>query len=156
MDDLRVPKRRVAVEVVLPSGEARRVELFLAGAACHHAGPERPSDLLNGAADFVPALDQESGAMSFVNRSAVSLVRVAPALEEDEEGALTLPTEHEVEVQLASGARLRGLVSFLRPPDHSRLVDFLNEPPPFFRLVEERAIALVNKRHVSRVALVSP
>ena len=74
----------------------------------------------------------------------------------DDADTLTLPTEHEVEVLLGSGLRLRGLVSFLRPPDHSRLVDFLNEADPFFRLIEERAIALVNKRHVSRVALVKP
>ena len=94
--------------------------------------------------------------MTFLNRAGLALVRVAAALEVDDADGLTLPTEHEVEVLLGSGLRLRGLVSFLRPPDHSRLVDFLNEPEPFFRLLEERAIALVNKRHVSRVALVKP
>jgi hypothetical protein len=31
------------------------------------------------------------------------------------------------------------------------LQDFLNEPAPFFPLIEERAVALVNKRHVARV-----
>lgn len=156
MEDLRVPKRRVAAEVVLPDGEARRISLFLAEAASQHTGPERPSDLLNGGDDFIPALDEASGVMTFLNRAGVALVRVERALETDEADALTLPTEHDVEVLLGSGARLRGLVSFLRPPDHSRLVDFLNEPSPFFRLIEERANALVNKRHVSRVALVKP
>lgn len=156
MLDLRVPKRRVAAEVVLSGGEARRIWLFLADAASRHAGAERPSDLLNGGADFLPALDEESGLMTFLNRGGVAVVRVDRALEADDGDALTLPTEHEVEVLLGSGLRLRGLVSFVRPPDHSRLVDFLNEPSPFFRLLEERAIALVNKRHVSRVALVSP
>jgi hypothetical protein len=156
MLDLRVPKRRVAAEVVLSGGEARRIRLFLADAASRHAGAERPSDLLNGGADFLPALDEESGLMTFLNRGGLAVVRVDRALEADDGDALTLPTEHEVEVLLGSGLRLRGLVSFVRPPDHSRLVDFLNEPSPFFRLLEERAIALVNKRHVSRVALVSP
>jgi hypothetical protein len=60
-----------------------------------------------------------------------------------------------VEVLLGDGAVLRGLVSYLRPPDHARLVDFLNDPAPFFRLIEERGVALVNKRHVSCVVLVS-
>ncbi len=156
MEDLRVPKRRVSAEVVLPGGAARRITLFLAEAASSHAGPERPTDLLNGGQDFVPAFDETLNGMTFLNRAGLAVVRVARDLEVDEADALTLPTEHEVEVLLESGATLRGLVSYLRPPEHSRLVDFLNEPSPFFRLIEERAIALVNKRHISRVALVKP
>jgi hypothetical protein len=154
MADLRVPKHRAAAEVLLPGGTSRRVVLFLAEAAEGHAGPERPFDLLNGGADFVPALDEASGQMTFLNRTAVAAVRVAAALEADAGEDPTIPTEHEVEVLLADGAVLRGLVSYLRPPDHSRLVDFLNDQVPFFRLLEERGVALVNKRHVSRVALV--
>lgn len=153
MEDLRVPKRRVAAEVLLPGGAARRISLFLAEAASTHVGPERPSDLLNGGDDFVPALDEETGAMTFLNRAGLAAVRVARELEGDEADGLSLPTEHVVEILLESGAALRGLVSYLRPPDRSRLVDFLNEPEPFIRLIEERAIALVNKRHAARVVL---
>ena len=91
--------------------------------------------------------------MTFLNRAGLAAVRVARELERDEADGLTLPTEHDVEMLLESGAALRGLVSYLRPPDRSRLVDFLNEPEPFIRLIEERAIALVNKRHVARVVL---
>lgn len=154
MEDFRVPKRRVPAQVVMPNGEARRISLFLA-ATRPSRGPERPSDLLNGGDGFVPAVDEASGGMTFLNRTAIVLVRVDRALEGDDADAVTLPTEHEVEVLLFSGARLRGLVSYLRPAGHSRLIDFLNEPPAFFRLIEEGAIALVNKRHVSRVALVN-
>jgi hypothetical protein len=154
VQDLRVPKRRVAAEVVLAGGESRRIGLVLSDAASRHAGAERPSDLLNHGADFLPALDEADETMTFLNREGIALVRVDRALEPGEEGSATLPTEHEVEILLSSGQRLRGLVTFLRPPDHSRLVDFLNESSPFFPVVEERAIALVNKRHVSRVALV--
>lgn len=154
MADLRVPKRRAVAEVLLPGGTSRRVVLFLAEAAGAHAGPERPFDLLNGGADFVPALDEASGEMTFLNRTGLAAVRVEAALEADAGDDPTIPTEHEVEVLLADGSVLRGLVSYLRPPDHSRLVDFLNDPAPFFRLIEERGVALVNKRHVSRVALV--
>jgi len=155
MADLRVPKRRASAEVLLPGGTSSRIVLFLAEAASHHAGPERPFDLLNGGADFIPALDEGSGAMTFLNRAGLVAVRVDAALESDGGDDPTIPTEHEVEVLLEDGAVLRGLVSYLRPPDHSRLVDFLNDPTPFFRLIEEHSVALVNKRHVSRVALVS-
>jgi hypothetical protein len=152
MNDLRVPKRRVAAEVILPGGGARRIVLFLADAAATHAGPERAWDLFSAGDGFVPAFDEEAARMTFLNRASVAVVRVAREHEGDE-GEATLPTEHEVEVHLHDGAALRGLVSFVRPPDHARLVDFLNDPAPFFRLVEDGSVALVHKRHVSRVTL---
>jgi hypothetical protein len=156
MEDLRVPKRRVSAEAILAGGAVRRITLFLAEAASRHTGPERPGDLLNGGGDFVPAFDEEAGVMTFLNRALVAAVRL-PGCEPAEDGAdLTLPTEHAVEVVLDSGATLRGLVSYLRPAERSRLVDFLNEPEPFFHLLEEHAVALVNKQHISRVVLTAP
>jgi hypothetical protein len=152
MDELRVPKRRVPAEVVLPGGQVRRISLFLADAAPAHAGPERPGDLLNGGGEFVPAFDEDAQGMTFLNRSTLAVVRVDPALEPGDADALS-PAEHRVEVLLDDGGALSGTVSFVRPLERSRLQDFLNEPAPFFRLVEERAIALVNRRHVARVAI---
>ncbi len=152
MEDLRVPKRRVSAEVLLPGGAGRRITLFLSDAAPAHAGPERPSDVLNGGDRFVPAFDEDAKAITFLNIGGLAVVRVDRAQEEAASDELSLPTEHEVEVLLESGETLRGLVSYLRPPERSRLVDFLNEPAPFFHLIEERAVALVNKRHVARIA----
>jgi len=153
MDELRVPKHRVAAEVFLPGGAPRKIALFLAEAAPDHDGPERPLDLLNGRADFLPALDEETGEMTFLNRAALSAVRVARDAEPEE--LPTIPTEHEVELLISDGAVLRGIVSYVRPAAHARLVDFLNEPTPFLRLAEADAVTLVNKRHVARVALLA-
>ncbi len=154
MDELRVPKRRVPVEVSLPGGATRRVSLFLSEAAESHDGPERPSDLLNGRNDFIPAHDEAAGGVTFLNRAALAVVRFDRALERDEADEVTIPTEHEVEVTLQDGAVVRGLVSYLRPPERSRLVEFLNEDPPFLRVLVGDAVALVAKRRVSRIALV--
>lgn len=153
MDDLRVPKRRVPVEVLLPGGATCRMAMFLSEVAQDHTGLERPSDLLNGGDDFVPAFDEAGKAMTFLNRSAISALRIDPALDADAEEEVSIPTEHEVEVLLQDGTALRGLVSYLRPPARSRLVDFLNEAPPFFRLLDGAVLVLVNKRHVVRVSL---
>jgi hypothetical protein len=152
MDELRVPKHKTAVDVILPGGAVRRMALFLAEAAPDHAGPEVPLDLLNGRDDFIPAFDEAAGGMSFLHRPGVPVVRVARALDATEED-VTLPTEHDVEVQLTDGTALAGLVSYVRPADRTRLVDVLNEPHPFFRLLLGDQVAYVNKRHVSCVAL---
>lgn len=151
MDDLRVPKRRISADVLLPGGVSRRMSLFLAEAAPDHDGPERPLDLLNGRAEFIPTVDETTGQTDFLNRATIAAVRVQPEPEPEEPP--TIPTEHEVEVLLVDGAVLRGLVSYVRPPEHGRLVDFLNEPTPFFPLLDGGAVALVNKRHVARVVL---
>jgi hypothetical protein len=153
MDELRVPKRRTPVEVVLPGGAVRQVVVFLSEFASDHVGAERFSDVLNGSDDFFPAVEQEGDRMVFFNRYGIAAARVAPEVEADAHAAdgATIPTEHEVEITLMDGTGLLGLVTYVLPPDRSRLNDFLNEAPPFFKVLEEGRISLVNKRHVSRV-----
>lgn len=148
MHELRIPKRREPAQVLVTGGGIRKVDLFLSQSSPHHAGPENPSDVLNGQEDFVPVFDHTEGAVAFLHRSALQVVRVARREATQE---VTLPTEHEVVVHLSDGAALTGLVSYVRPPGF-RLVDFLNEPEPFLRLLETDALALVNKRHIARVA----
>ena len=156
MDELRVPKRRTPVEVILPGGAVRQVVVFLSEFASSHVGAERLSDLLNGTDDFVPAVEQEGERLTFLNRSSIAAARVAPEVEEDTNAAdgATIPTEHEVEITLVDGTVLKGLVTYVMPPDRSRLNDYLNEAPPFFKLLEGKFLSLVNKRHVSRVVVI--
>jgi hypothetical protein len=154
MDELRVPKRRASGEVVLPGGAARAVTFFLAEFAADHPGPERVSDLINSGNAFVPATDVQSGATTFLHVSSLAVVRVESGLEEGAAEEHTIPTEHEVSLTLTDGHRLTGLLTYVRPPDRSRLVDHLNEKTPFLRLLEERSVALVNKRFVAQVDLV--
>lgn len=151
-----MPKRRVPIELVAPGGGRRAVTVFLSELAAHHDGPERVSDVLARPEPFFPALDHASDRMTFVHGAGVALARVPRALEEGGADDATIPTEHEVEVTLLDGAAVRGVVSYVLPPDQSRAVDFLNLPAPFFRLfAADGDVLLVNKRHVAHVALVS-
>ncbi len=152
MEDLRVPKRAIPVEVVLPGGEVRQVSIFLSEGAASHPGPERVSDLLNGSAPFIPARESGSGAMTFLHRASIAVARVA-ADEEPSDDSFTIPLEHEVEVTLVDGTRLSGLVAYVAPESRERLVDFLNRPEPFLRLLERERVALVGRAHVARVAV---
>ena len=151
-DELKVPKRRAQVEVLMPGGAARQVTVFLAEYAPRHSGPERLSDLLNAHDDFVPALDVAGDAMSFLNRHGIAAARVAR--EWEAAGELEGGEQHEVEITLVDGTTLRGTVTFVMPPGRSRLLDYLNDAQPFVRLAEQEKVALVNKRHIARVAKV--
>jgi len=151
-DELRVPKRRAQVEVLLPGGAARQVTVFLAEFASRHTGPERLSDLLNAADDFVPAVDVLTDSMTFLNRHGIAAARVAREWELGED--LSGGDQHDVEITLIDGTILRGTVAFTMPPERSRLLDYLNDTQPFVRLAEKEKVALVNKRHIARVAKV--
>ena len=148
-DELKVPKRRVQVEVLVPGAPPEKVTVFLAEFASTHTGPERLSDLLNAHDEFFPAQDA-SGETRFLGRHSIAAARVEREWELGEE--LPEGHQHEVEIQLAGGIQLRGLVSFVLPHDRSRLLDYLNDPQPFVRLAEQDKVSLVNKRHILRVS----
>lgn len=152
LESLSIPKRRVAAQFVLPGGASRAVAVFLAEAAPGHSGGERLSDLLNNSgSQFIPAIDAETDAMTFVRCENLALARVAAELEPNVVDQFTIPTEHEVEVRLVDGQRLRGLITYVLPEAHSRLTDYLNNTPPFIPLLEGEQVALINKRHVAYV-----
>ncbi|WNG36838.1 hypothetical protein F0U60_26290 [Archangium minus] len=152
LESLSVPKRRVAAQFVLPGGSSREVAVFLSEAAPGHTGGERLSDLLNNSgSQFIPAVDAETEAMTFVRCENLALARVAAELEPNVVDQFTIPTEHEVEVRLVDGQKLRGLITYVLPEAHSRLTDYLNSAPPFIPVLEGKQVALVNKRHVAYV-----
>lgn len=153
LESLSVPKRRVAAQFVLPGGASRNVAVFLAEAAPGHTGGERLSDLLNNSGSlFIPAVDADTEAMTFVHCENLALARVAAELEPNVVDQFTIPTEHEVEVTMMDGQKLRGLITYVLPEAHSRLTDYLNNSaPPFFPVLEGERVALVNKRHVAYV-----
>jgi hypothetical protein len=153
MSDLKVPKRRVAVAATLAGGLRRDVTVFLAEAAPGHAGGERLSDLLNGPHDFIPALEAETGAMTFLNRAALVMAEAGADAERNGADEITIPTEHAVEITLRDGRALRGHVTYVLPPGRSRLADFLNDGSLFLPLHGDSRVRLVHKRHVTRVVL---
>jgi hypothetical protein len=148
-EDLKVPKRRVQVEVLIPGGGARQVIVFLAEFAPTHTGPERLSDLLNAEDEFVPALDVATDTMMFLGRHSIAAARVAHEWELGEQ--IEEGVKHEVEITLTDGTTLRGAVFFVLPHARSRLLDYLNDAQPFVRLAEPSRVALINKRHIARV-----
>ena len=149
MESLRVPKHRAPVDIVWMDGASQSFQVFLADSAAGHRGPERLSDLLGGDSGFVPAFDQSNGPI-WLNLNNIAAVRATPQLDPLTD-VDTLPTEHDVEVTMSSGAVFRGLISYVRPDEQSRLTDFLNDGGPFIRLLDGASVVFVNKRHVLRV-----
>ncbi len=152
-DSLSVPKRRIAVQFILPGGASRDVAVFLSEAVPGgRPGGERLSDLLNGGTQFIPVVDAQTDGVTFVRCENLAVARVDAELEPiDGAEQFTIPTEHEVDIYLADGQKLSGLITYVLPDQHSRLLDFLNGSPLFFSLFQGERVALVNKRHVAYV-----
>ena len=151
MDSLRVPKRPADVDILHADGSSSRARLFLAECAGNHDGPETLGDLLS-ASDFLPAVDVDGGPMSWLAVGGIAMVTAARALGQGDDAAdLLLPEEHELELVLSNGQAIRGLASYVRPPQAARLTDFLNDRRPFLRLLVGEEVAYVNKRHVLKV-----
>jgi hypothetical protein len=151
-DELRIPKKRTQVELVLASGATLQVGFFLSEFAGSHAGHERLSDLLNGRDDFLPGFDLGSETVTFIARAGIAAATVG---HEWEPGLDLLEAdEHVVEIALLDGTSLRGALQFVMPQGRSRLLDHLNDPQPFLRLEQGDKVVLVNKRHIARVAKV--
>ncbi len=151
MDELRVPKQRVLTRVSLPGGEVREVAVFLMTAVPEYSQGERLSDLLNSEVKFIPAQDAASGAITFINSVAIAVAQTDLENEFREEDRLTILTEHEVELHMVDGQRMQGLIVYLQPESRTRLNDYLNDSPPFIRLIQGKRVALVNKRHIAYV-----
>jgi len=155
LEEFRVPKRPIIAQVVLPGGEAREVSVFLTAGVPNYSENERLSDLLNSEARFIPAQDVATGRITFLNSVAIAVARTDLEHELREEDRLTILTEHEVEIRLVDGQRLQGLIVYIQPEGRTRLNDYLNDAPQFIRLIQDKRIALVNKRHVAYVELLS-
>jgi hypothetical protein len=150
MDQLRVPKRRVEVELLLLGAGRQRVSVFLAEFSSVHEGHERLGDLLCGETEFIPAVDPGTEKAVLIRVESIGAALAGPIEALDDDAAL--PTEHEVDVTLLDGQSLAGVLSFVQPPERSRIVDYLNDAPPFFPLIVGDRVAFINKKRVTRIA----
>jgi hypothetical protein len=142
-------------QLVLPGGEAREVAVFLAEPMPGSTDGERLSDLLNAKTTFIPAQDVATETMTFVNSVTIAVARVDARHELRDVDRLTMRTEQAVEIHLEDGQRLKGLFAYVQPEGRSRLTDYLNDAPPFLRLLQGDMVALINKRHVAYVEALS-
>ena len=130
--------------------------LFLAETAETHNGPERPSDLLNGDADFV-VVELCSGEIAFLNRNCI--VRVAVALDDEvspvDSEVLELIDDGAVDVRIAvrldNGYTVEGIAHYVLPEANRRIQDFLNGEASFVAIRHGDEVELVNKRRIIRV-----
>lgn len=153
--DLRLPKRKVQVELALVDRPPRPVQVFVAEYQERSWRRQEVADLLEQDQRFLPALDLEDGTWFLFNKQQVLWVAVAPdaaAIPTADDEELELFEQHRVvRVDLAGGGALTGELLYSPAADGPRVLDHLNASRRFLRLWQEGRLLLVNQIWVQRV-----
>ena len=158
-NEYQIPKQRVPVTVSFDGAAPASLHLYLSERMATHAGYERPSDLLNGETQYLPATGSD-GSVYILNRKAIRWIQVDLAHEFGDplEGVEVIPhpdtTEAEIEIVLSDQSTLRGTISFCLPGSHRRVQDFLNLDETFLILRQETVAVLVNKEQIVHVSII--
>jgi len=152
-----VPKIRVRADVLLPGRISAKLTLFLSDRAEHHEGHERPSDLLNGALAFIPAMNEleEVVLLGHDNLMVVSVSAGDEFSDAAQQSSAAAPfdvTCHSIKIVLLDGTTLSGEVSYLMPESQRRLQDYLNNGERFLSLREAGIVHLVNKLQIVQIS----
>ena len=151
MELLRVPRREVAVRILLDDGRTLDGTLFTAEAG-PDGRPERVLDHLNDSSEeFFPVACGEDRFV--LNKAGVITVTLAGGEEQVGEPELYSAPEHEVPVRvtLTGGISLIGKLPIAMPRERSRVVDYLNSAPRFVPLVGVGQVTLVQRRCIVSV-----
>jgi len=145
MNELRVPTLALPAEVVCADGRTLLGRIFVPAAASHHEGPMRPEEWINDPRWFFPFLPDDATGPLILNKEQLVVVSVAYT-----------PTEDHGEVERAvqmecAGRTLEGNLHIEMPTNQQRVLDYLNQPPPFVPLFTPDRLHLVHKRHVTRL-----
>jgi hypothetical protein len=148
MNDFVVPTVQVEVEALLSGGQLISGCVFLPSGTPHHAGPELPFEWLNEPTGFVAFRPTGGGTAFLLNKQAVVCLSVFAA--DDSTLAEELASAHGVTVE-AGGHSWSGILKVEGPPEKSRVLDLLNRPERFLKLVDGERHHLVRKGAITRV-----
>ena len=158
--ELRVPRRRVAVDLALAGRAAQRLELAV-------EPRERPTgradwadvrEVIEGDRTFLPLHEVGSDRWFLVNRDRIVWLAVPTDVAGAEPGEpdVLYDQRARVEIELEGGARLLGELLFAAPSDQARTGDHLNAEGRFLTVFQPDRVLLVSKAAVHVLVETSP
>ena len=152
-DILKVPKKlRPVTLCVHPEGRVIG-SIYLRTQSPHHAGGEQPLEALNACESFLVFNRDEPAELRFYNIK--SVIRIEYKTTEDDETANNDAANSfmHCHLQLMDGAYISGSIRESLPPNHARLLDYLNRSDEAFIKVymEDGLIYLINKSYINHV-----
>ncbi len=144
-----LPRTAVPAQVLLTANGPRAGQIYVMERVPQHDGPETVLEMLNRAEGFFafqPADQSDPLLVSKAHTVSVSTDRQAPI---SDPARLSAAKLLGLELVLAGGSTIGGWASVELPPNHSRLLDYLNASrDPFFAVWTHAATHYVNRAHV--------
>ncbi|HHI93291.1 MAG TPA: hypothetical protein ENK04_07245 [Gammaproteobacteria bacterium] len=152
-DILKVPKKLHRVTLwVHPEGRVIG-SIYLRTQSPNHAGGEQPLEALNACKNFLVFNRNEPEELRFYNIK--SVIRIEYDATEDDETAdnHTINNPMHCHLQLMDGSCIDGSIHESLPPNHARLLDYLNRSDETFIKIymEDGLIYLINKSYINHV-----
>lgn len=147
---LKVPKKLRPVTLwVHPEGRVIG-SIYLRTQSPHHAGSEQPLEALNLCQSFLVFNRDDAPELRFYNIKSVTRVEYETT-EEDQQNTKTNPMR--CHLQLMDGAYIAGTIRESLPPNHARLLDYLNRADETFIKIhmDDGLIYLINKSYINHV-----
>ena len=151
MEELRVPTRRVAVELFMTDGVHTRGVMYLTPTRHLTGSPEEISELLNDDRVFIPFRADDPGVDVWsVNKQHLMRVHLedCDTLRPDTASADPAPM---CTILLRDRSRLTGQLLFDTPLSTSRLLDKFNGVPSFMTFVTDDGVDFVHRSHITQV-----
>jgi hypothetical protein len=149
MESLKVPRREVAVRILLDDGRSLDGRLYTAPLAADGLA-ERVVDHLNDSTqEFIPLACGDDRFL--LNKSGIIAVEVPAGRNEVEGLESGAGRQVPVRLTLPGGTSLIGTILVVMPPERARVLDFFNAAPRFFPLIGERQVTLVHRSYVVSV-----
>lgn len=134
--------RRLSCRVVLSSDEPLTGDLHLQPLGSPEHPVETPLEMLNRPERFFAlAVDDD---VRLISKDAVRAV----AVERDQMESHPLARRVEVQLRTDDGTDYRGTVEIELAPPSNRLLDFLNQPEPFFALLADDQSWCLNRHRL--------
>jgi hypothetical protein len=150
MSELRVPTVVLPVEIECADGRRFSGRIFIPAAAPSHDGPTRPEEWLNDPATFFPFVPDGAPAPVLMNKREILVASLtlppSPLVENAEVDSPVVRVQVEAESR-----RLEGELVIDMPPNHLRVLDYLNRPDAFLLLREGSVRHLIQKERITRV-----
>lgn len=148
MPDYSLPTTAHAARLRLTTGEVTPGRIFVLERVPQHSGPETPLEMLNRPDSFF-AFQPERGRVMFVAKAHTVEVALDTGDTIADPARRNAARTVVLELLLPDGVVIHGAADFELPEFHSRAIDYLNATrEPFFALVADGAIHLVNRSHV--------
>ena len=149
MSELRVPTVAMVSGVTCLDGRTFHGRIFVPASSSTHEGPMRAQEWMNTGAQFFPFLPDDAKSPIILNKKEVLMLSIEVG---EEGGADDNPVDVDRQVVVECGPRrLTGHLHIDMPPNHQRVLDYLNRPEAFLSLHDGHRLHLVQKHNITRV-----